>query len=254
MLICLPMRDGGECSVTVSRFFRLYDKPHCQVRVQLRYWSLDSWDGAEAGKFYINGVELWSQNRGAAGSCTFVCWYALLFGSCRLTRFLYTCQGPLADVRRHFPGAMGQCQVLLGPILSSGAHCKHADDRRCFDQRPTYQRRKFCFQQLGVVADTLLMLPSFRQFSSSFNKLSRMLWARLAFCGLLRLEGLRIGQTHVRQSVYSLLILYMYAGSVPYLVPCACGDNGGGVRHFAPKRVRQCRHRMRGLSRRLCEP
>ena len=39
------------------------------VRIQLRYWAIDSWDGGEAGRLKVDGVEVWSKTRQSYGNC-----------------------------------------------------------------------------------------------------------------------------------------------------------------------------------------
>jgi hypothetical protein len=49
---------------------KLYDKKHCSLRVQLRYWALDSWDGGEAGVVTVDGVTIFNQGRSEYSTCT----------------------------------------------------------------------------------------------------------------------------------------------------------------------------------------
>ncbi len=55
--------------MTVTRVVRLADKPHCKLRVQLRYWAIDSWDG-ELGTVNVDNDNIYSMSYSHGQQCS----------------------------------------------------------------------------------------------------------------------------------------------------------------------------------------
>ncbi len=49
---------------------QLFDKKHCSLRVQMRYWAVDSWDGGEAGLVWVDGNSIFNNARSDPHQCT----------------------------------------------------------------------------------------------------------------------------------------------------------------------------------------